>query len=531
MFSCLEYCIPISSPLFSSKTTARMASNNDNNADKWQYERNDAQGSPWDSIRIEKVPRFFPDSVYEQATYERAQALPSLEPISTPHVSTVSGLFEVNGRLRRVWSPPSTPVESSSLNLDQSTSPTLPPSTFTSAPTIRPATPPHGFAINSGESYRNQQLMDPLGTSTTSYPEPPSPFSQFVITNTATHQDTQATQQPTSPFIARAEYHIPIHPGPHDYSRPNTLFNERVPTPPPPPPSPIDPWECLDALKIVAFQCSPSDEGNDEPISHTNRLLHGKNPRFCLKPANYAERQEGGLSLSQILDFGARIFASRRKIKSLFVDKTIRIPMEIEDFIQELGESAGKGRNDVPLQEAVEDLENYLKTVSPTKRPQVYSSTQILIAITQLFTRAMTEANEKYEAARRNSYYQREITQASDTFTDSKDTLKHIKEIQDKVIRMYKVENEGPFLVIDFETVECFLCDLDGMEFLARRRRWNYPRAEILGEEEMRMFLERWKGLAREVVRIEIKRGVKEEDYDCYLASWLSMELYSEGIW
>lgn len=60
--------------------------------------------------------------------------------------------------------------------------------------------------------------------------------------------------------------------------------------------------------------------------------------------------------------------------------------------------------------EAVEDLENYLKTAPPTKRPQAYSSEQILIAINQLFTRAMTEADDNYDRACNYSYsHSREI--------------------------------------------------------------------------------------------------------------------------
>ncbi|TID25313.1 hypothetical protein E6O75_ATG04518 [Venturia nashicola] len=109
-----------------------MARNNKSNLD-------DALGNPWDSIQLQHAARFFPDSVHEQASPEESSTLPTLDRDSIPQVSTASGMFEINGRIRRVWSPSSTPVESSTPTLVQSHPPILVLSSYASQ--IRPSHP------------------------------------------------------------------------------------------------------------------------------------------------------------------------------------------------------------------------------------------------------------------------------------------------------------------------------------------------------------------------------------------------------
>lgn len=464
-----------------------MANNNNNNADKWRSEQSGGPGNPWDSIQLQHVPRFFPDSVYAQASTVESPPLPTLDSFSVQHISPVAtGMFEVNGQYGQHLETNTTSYQDSQL------------------PQISQRS-----AMNTSNYHESQSppvTQPPVGIIQRLYPNnlelwpPPSPWANYVH---------PFVQKPSSNYNP-----------PHDYSKPSTLFDERVSTPPPPPASEINPCELLDVLKIAGLQCSPSDKGFDGPIPHTNRILHG-NPRFCLRPLDFAERREVGLL--QILDFGSRILVARRRIKALFVDKTIRIPRDIEEFIQDLGESAGQGRNDVPLKEAVEDLENFLKTVLPTKRPKTHSSDQILNAVHQLFTHAMEAADRAYETARHYRSGREEIDRTYLIFTDYQNIVEYIKAIQAKVIKMYETENEGTFLFTDFETVECLLSDLDRMKLLARRKKWNYPRAEQLGNNEMEKLLERFKVLGREVVKIYRERGVSEEDSEqYYLDCWLS---------
>lgn len=480
-----------------------MADNNNSNADKWQHERNDVQGNPWDSINIKHVPRFFPDSVYEQASTEASLTLPTLDPTSIPQVSTMRGMFENNGHFRPAWSPSSTLAQSSIPTLAQSTSPSY------SEPRPSSSQPPITTTSNHHDMQAHQVTQPRVGIAQGLYPNNPEsrpPFSNIKH----------------NPQSGREESH---NPGPHHNSDPSPPFNGHVPTPPSPPFTPystgIDPWDCLDLLKIVAFQCSPNESGPNAPIPHKNRILHGT-PRYCLNPLDFSDQHQTGLQ--QLLEFGARILAARRKVKALFVDKNITIPMVLEDFIQDLGESAGAGRNGVPLQEAVEDLEGYLRSMVLAKRPQVLSSGQILDATIRLCTRAMTEADAAFEIAKCENFGRDEINRAWRLYINYQEIIGFVESIKAKVMYMYEKENEGPFLVTDFENVESLILHLDRSKLLDRQKKYDLPRWEKLREDDMGKLLKRFKVLGKGVMRILRERGVGEEEYSVehYLDEWLS---------
>ncbi|QDS75724.1 hypothetical protein FKW77_008159 [Venturia effusa] len=491
-----------------------MSSSDDSFVDDWHPEQSNAGSNPLNTIEIRHIPRLFPDNVYSQASRGASPPLPTLDSFSVPQVQTVSGLFGINDLLRQARSPSSTLVQSSGFNSTRSTSPTLVPSISTSASSYFPS---FGTHINFGGANEGQSFVPRTGPGLASYSDLLPQSSSINALSSTEAYPSQAAQAPTG--IVQRPYpdNTDLWPAPSnfsnsiveefedgskqehsaplpDYSKPSTLFYDRVPTPPPPPPSHINPWDCLDALKIVALQCSPSDDGNDPPILHTNPLLHG-NPRVCLNPSDFSSRLQIGLAT--ILDLGARIFAARRKIKDRYVDKTIRIPMQLEDFIQELGESAGEGRNGAPLAEAVEDLEEYLRKAPLTKRPQAHSSEQILIAVHHLFTKAMADAGMYGRDKDEHDY---------DEFV-----LKQIEAVAGEIGKMYGMENEGTFLVGDFETVEGMLAEFDGMDVLKRRRHWLYPNSERLGEEQMGVLKVKFGVLGRAVMDIFEKRGVPWE--------------------
>lgn len=151
-----------------------------------------------------------------------------------------------------------------------------------------------------------------------------------------------------------------------------------------------------------------------------------------------------------------------KKIKTMFVDNTIRVPRPIEDIIQEIGYASSSHRQEVGLQIAVENLEKHLPTIPFMSRPQAPYSTQIITDLLLIFKRDEQRQKQHVGFLQDELHLhpqpinreEERLHNHTVKFTKIQRLVERIEFVKNTIEKMYLDENKL-FKVLDFKKVEC----------------------------------------------------------------------------